>query len=410
MQQYYRYRAITADGKKVNGYIRGASRQEAALDLEKRGLHPLLLSANSFPWFSLSGFQSFLLNKTGLGRCSNRDLMFFCRHLATMLQAGIPVLRALNILSVQLENAALRNNIRAVASGLEKGAGFAEALAGQKQFFPRFLISMVEAGEAGGLLDLVMERCAAHYEKQHDLEEKIRSATAYPLFISTVAMAVITVMVLFVLPRFAGIFDQLGTEMPFYSRLMLRMGQFVLANWFIIILAVFAIVIISSIFLQTNRGRLVTDYLKMHLPLFGNIYKMFNAARFARTLSTLLSSGLNLHQSMRIADRVINNLCISRSLKTVDLALQRGEPLADPLQASGIFPPLLAEMVRTGEETGTIDITLDKTALFYEKEVAYLVDRLSTLLEPVLLLVVGFFIGMIVFSVLSPMYSIFELI
>jgi type IV pilus assembly protein PilC len=409
LPQYYRYRAINGDGKKVNGYISSPSRHDAALELEKRGLYPLFLATSNIPGGSLSGLQTFLLDKIGYGRCRSRDLMIFCRQLATMLQAGIPVLRALNILSVQLENASLRNNIRAAASSLEKGAGITEALAGQNHFFPRFLISMVEAGEAGGVLDLVMERSASHYERQHDLEEKIRSATAYPLFISTVALAVVAVMILFVLPRFAIIFSQMETEMPLFSRLMLSMGQLVIANWLVILIILFVIAFITALFLQTKKGRLITDYLKLHLPLFGKIYMMVNAARFARTLSTLLSSGLNLYQSLRIADRVINNLYVSRFLKTIELALQRGEPLADSLQASRFFPPLLAEMVRTGEETGTIDIILDKTACYYEKEVSYLVDRLGTILEPILLLVVGFFIGLIVFSVLSPMYSVFEI-
>lgn len=409
MPKLYRYRALTGEGQKIKGQIRAASRQDAALKLENQGLYPFDLNSKAKGSFFTKRLPAYVLKITGFNSCNSRDLMIFCRQLATMLKAGIPVLRALNLLSRQLESKSFRRNLQEAAISIEKGASFAEALAGQKGYFPQFLISMVEAGEAGGVLDLVMDRSAEHFEKQHDLEEKIRSATTYPLFVSFVALVVIAVMLVFVLPRFAFVFSQMGVDLPFYSQWLLGLGEVISTKPLLFIAPKLFTVLVTLFALQTKSGRLFTDHLKFKLPFYTNIYKKIVAARFARTLSTLIASGLTLQQALPITGRVIDNAKVSSTLKRIEKALQEGESLAEPLLKSKVFPPLLAEMVRTGEETGSLDFTLEKTALYYEKEVAYIADRLGTILEPLLLLVVGLFVGLIVFSVLSPMFSMFEL-
>ncbi len=351
-----------------------------------------------------------LLERLGYRPYSSRDLMLFCRQLATMLQAGIPLLQSLKVLAGQLENRAFRTKIDLAQKTIEEGLSFAESLARQGDFFPPLLPGMVETGETAGVLDTIMERLAEHYEKQHDLEAKLRSATAYPLFICAVALVVILVMIIFVLPQFANIFNAFGMKMPLFSRIMLQIGKLTAAFWPLLFLLPLLFFITLKQFTKTDRGRLVVDRFKLRLPIFGKIYRQTAAARFARSLSTLLASGITLHQALNLADRVAGNLVFSQAIADLGEALTRGDSLSAPLNEACCFPPLLVEMIRVGEESGTLDYTLNKTALFYEREVAYQVDRLGSMLEPILLLVVGLFIGLLVYAVMSPMYQVFQMI
>ncbi len=410
MPLQYRFRAVDSSGKRETGIITAPTRKNALAILNDRGLHPVSLKNDRRLISSLLKLIYSLLEIFGLREYSCRDQMLFCRQLSTLLQSGVPVLRALNILSEQLENANFRRKVASAAFAVEQGAGLSEALKAQKGFFPPLLVNMVEAGETGGVLDVVIERMADHFEKQHDLEEKIRSATAYPLFITGVSFAVIAVMVVFVLPQFNAIFGQMGMEMPFLSRLLLKLGEYISGYWpyLFLGLAVFAALVVLC--LRSKKGRFAADSIRPRLPVYGRIYRNAMAARFARTLSTLLAGGLTLHQALSLADGVVDNRAVSVSIEKIGEALSRGETLSGPLYESRFFPPLLAEMVRIGEETGTLDQTLNKTADYYDKEVSYIVERLSSLLEPALLLFVGLFIGLLVYSILSPMYSVFEMI
>jgi len=407
---YYRFRAVDATGKKVNGSISSESRKEALYILEKRGLYPVILKQNRLTVIPGSELFSKIFKLLGFREYRFRDLMLFCRQFSTLLQAGVPVLRALLILSVLLDNQVFRRKLQAAAFALERGTSLAEALDSQSGYFPPLLISMIEAGESSGMLDEVMERVADHYEKQHDLEEKIRSATAYPIFITAIAFIVMAVMIIFVLPQFSNIFNQMGMEMPFFTGFMLSLGENISIYWPYLVIFIFVSFTGLMLLAQTKRGRHGIDKLRPRLPLYGPIYRQNTTARFARTLGTLLANGISMHQALRLTDKVIGNTAISESINELSLALSRGESLAGPLLTSKYFPTLLGEMVRIGEETGNLEYTLKKTADYYEKEVSYIVERLSSILEPVLLLIVGSFIGILVFSILSPMYQVFQLI
>jgi len=350
-------------------------------------------------------FQSF-----GYRPYSYRDIMVFCRQFSTMLQAGITILQALKILSTQSDITALNKPVREVATEVERGNSLAAALRNRPNSFPLIMTNMVEVGEAGGALDTVMEKMADHFEKLHDLQEKIRSAILYPVFIICVALVVMAVMVVFVLPQFARIFYSIGMDMPFYSRLLLMAGTMIRENWFLLLLFFFILVTSLSWYKQTKKGRILYDLIRLRFPLFGKIYRYDLSARFTRILSTLLAGGVPLHRALDLVDKTIDNVIISKSIAEISAAINRGESIAGPLQKIKYFPVLLSEMVRVGEETGALEKTLDRTAVFYEREVSYFVERLSTILEPVLLLIVGGFIGLLVFSILSPMYQIFEMI
>jgi len=405
----YRYTAVGWDGKKIRGEITAANRDKALEQLQERNLVLLGLKEQA-PWQGVFK-KAFLkaLHRIGYRSYTSRELMIFCRQFATMLQAGIGVVHCLRILSGQKELASLQRQISLSALKVERGEALSSAMQGGQDSFPPVMVGMVEAGEASGKLDLIMEKLADHFEKQHDFVAKIRSATLYPSFIVLVSVAVLAVMVIIVLPQFAGIFEAMGVEMPLFTRLLLSWTE-TISRYRILLPLILAFLVIGTAYLiRTEKGRRKIDRLRLHLPFLGKIYTQIAAARFAGTMSTLLASGISLHSALQLTDRVVNNTVLSNSISILGEALNRGESLAGPMQKDGYFPALLTEMVRIGEETGALEDTLSRTALFYEKEAAFVVERLGTILEPALLLIVGFFIGLLVVSIYSPMYQVFEI-
>jgi type IV pilus assembly protein PilC len=410
MSPEYRFSAKTWKGNNISSIINAPNRASALQTLREKKLVPLTLKEHhSYRKKFNDRFLKFL-RIIGYRSYSNRDLMIFCRQFATMLEAGIDILQSLRILSQQVETAALRRYIFDAAREVEEGSSLAAALRNRSKVFPAIMTNMVEVGETSGSLDTIMEKLAVHFEKQHDLQEKIRSATLYPLIIICVAFTVIAVMIIFVLPQFAQIFNSLGMPIPLYTRLLLSVGNLIRQYWFLLPPTVLIAGVWLTWSIHTTKGRLIFDRIRLHFPLFGKIYRQTLAARFARVMGTLLYGGVTLHLSLELIDKIIDNAVISKSIVELSAALNRGESIAEPLRKIQYFPPLLAEMIHVGEETGALEKTLLSTAFFYEREVSYFVERLSTILEPFLLLLVGLFIGILVYSVLSPMYQVFQMI
>lgn len=410
MSPQYRYRARNWQGETVKSELNAADRPEALALLHSKKLIPLELIERNKYGSDLKSLFKTLFYRLGYRPYSNRTLMIFCRQFATMLSAGIPILQCLQLLAAQSELGSLKREISAVAGEVEEGSSLTTALLSRRESFPPLMISMVEVGETGGTLDGIMEKLADHFEKQHDLGEKIRSATLYPTFIIGVAIIVMAVMIVFVLPQFAQIFNAMGMEMPLYTRLLMGLGNLVHRQWLILSILLFSLTAFLCLAAQTKKGRRLYDQARLQVPVFGKIYRQTLAARFARILSTLLGSGVTLNQALELVDRVINNRLLSESISALGIAISEGETIAAPLAKAKYFPPLLSAMVRIGEESGALEKTLESTALFYEREVSYHVERLGTILEPALLLIVGLFIGLLVFSILSPMYQVFQMI
>jgi type IV pilus assembly protein PilC len=355
---------------------------------------------------SLERFRARLRDK----KPKSRDFMIFCRQFATMLQAGINVLQILKIQAQQSENSALKERLIEVSLDVERGGTLAGALEKHGNFFPKIITSMVEAGETGGILDTVMERLAAHFQNQHDLEEKIRSATMYPIIVCGLAVAVMGLMVFFVLPQFARIFEEMGCEMPFLTRALLGLSGFVTGYWYLLLPMLLLLAVALTRYLRTPQGRERFDRIQLRMPLYGKIYSTMIVARFARTLGTLLASGVGLVQALELVEKVINNVVLAGALTESRRVIRQGQALALPLAASGIFPPMLVEMIHTGEESGALDSMLARTADFYEGELTFILDRLSTIIEPVLLIAVGLFVGILLISIIQPMFGIYEMI
>lgn len=410
MSLSYRFTAKEWSGKTIRGRLTAAGTGEALEQLHQRNLITIDLKEESALSSALQDYGRKMLFAAGYRPYSSRDMMIFCRQFATMLKTGVSVLQSLHILSGQKEIARMQPEIRAAAMEIEQGSSLANALRSRPGSFPGVMINMVDAGEASGTIGTVMVKLADHFEKQHDFREKIRSATLYPLFMVLVSIAVMLVMIMFVLPQFAQIFDTMGMEMPFFTRILLSVSGMAGDYMALLICAFACAAALTYRLAKTDKGKQKLDRLRLSLPFFGKLYRQAMAARYARTMAALLASGVNLHSALEMTDRVVNNTVISQSIYKLSEALSRGEPLAASMKKEASFPPLLAEMVRVGEETGALDQTLYDTALFYEQEVAYVVDRLSSIIEPAMLLLVGLFIGILVFSIFSPMYQVFEMI
>ncbi|MFO7952352.1 MAG: type II secretion system F family protein [Bacillota bacterium] len=410
MLKKYHYTARDWQGQKIKDSLTAENRAKALEFLRSRGLVPVHLSEKNLLVDQIRENAFKILKSIGYSPFKSRDLMVFCRQFATMLYSGVPILQCLEILSEQGKSTSLKKQINSVALDVEQGQTLAAALQNRGSLFPVVMTGLVESGETSGKLDLIMDKLADHFEKQHDFNVKVRSATFYPAFVIGTSLAVMVIMVLFVLPQFARVFNTMGMELPLYTRVLIEASSLARQYWLYIAVTLgFAAVVLSK-YVHTKKGRLWFDILRLRCPFFGNIYRQSVAARFSRTLSTLLAGGVTLHAALILADKVIDNAVISISIGSLSDALNRGETIAGHLKEIKYFPGLLPEMVRVGEETGTLEQTLHSSAVFYEREVSYIVDRLTTILEPALLLIVGLFIGLLVYSILAPMYQVFQMV
>ncbi len=409
MSPNYHYRAKDWGGKTVEGVYSAVNLREALDHLRARDLFVLDLKeqAATAGRSSRRGRPAGLLSRK---KVKSRDLMVFCRQFHTMIQAGTTALQGLKVLAQQAEHPLLAEKLDAVAVSVERGSTLAEAFGRHPAVFPSILVNMVNAGEEGGVLDTVMDRLADHFEKQHDLEMKISSATTYPIVITALAFAVMALMVLFVLPQFAAIFEGLGMRLPWITRALLEVSHFVIKYWYLVLGLLAGLVVALAYYIKTERGRRAYDRARLKVPLFGPIYRKAVVARFARTLGTLIASGVDLINALELVERVIDNRIYAETLARTRDVIRQGQAIALPLAASGLFPPMLVEMVHVGEETGALDNMLSRTADFYEQEVTFFLDRLGTIIEPLLLIGIGIFVGLLLVSIVMPMFQIYEMI
>ena len=406
----FRYVARTMEGESSTGTISAPALREALEQLRAQDLFVISIREHGAGLQRREASLDQLFARFREKKPKNRDFMVFCRQFATMLQAGITVLQILKIQAQQSENPSLREKLREVALEVERGGTLAGAMAKHGDFFPRLIISMAEAGETGGILDAVMERLAIHFQNQHDLEEKIRSATMYPLIVTGLAVVVMAVMVFFVLPRFSMIFESMGLEMPFFTRSLLALSSFITGYWYILLALLLMLGLALRRYLRTPQGRERFDWLQLRLPIYGKIYRTMIVARFSRTLGTLLASGLGIVAGLELVEKVLNNVVLAGALAEARRVIRQGQTLALPLAASGLFPPMVVEMVHIGEESGSLDSMLERTAEFYEGELSFYLDRLGSVIEPVLSVFVGIFVAILLLSIIQPMMGIYQMI
>jgi len=343
--------------------------------------------------------------KYRLYRIKPEDLIIFTRQLATMISAGLPFLTGLDILIEQTENRRLREVIREVRRSVEGGSSFSQALSRHPRIFSDLFVNMIRAGEAGGVLDVILERLATVAEREEEVRTRIKSALRYPLVLVIAATLVVTFMVTFVLPRFLMIFSGKGVPLPLPTRILFALVSLLRSFWPLIILILGVGAIIFYFYLQSEEGRRRWDAFKLSLPLLGSLFLKSAVSRFSRILGVLNSSGVPILQSLEIAERTIGNAILARVVNNVQARVREGGNISEPLAVGKIFPPMVVHMIAVGEETGTLDAMLSRIASYYDLEVEYGIKNVTSLVEPILLIIMGLIVGFIALSTLLPIFS-----
>ena len=345
-----------------------------------------------------------------LGRSGRPQLVLTTRQLATLVKAGMPLLRALRTVSEQLDPGPLREVFMAVASDVESGVKFSDALASHPRWFPPSYVNMVRAGEVGGLLDEILKRLAELLEKQARIRDRVKSALMYPAFVMFAAVGILTVLMAFVVPTFLGMFTELGSALPLPTRILVASCTIVRTWWWIVLLVLVGCGFLFKLFLATPMGRRLVDQATLNAPIFGSLVERLLISRFARTLGTLITSGVPILSALETVRATVTNVVIDEALQDVERSLKAGESLARPMELSGVFPPLVTRMVALGEETGQLDRMLMQVADSYEEEVDVQLAGLTQLLEPLLIVFVGGVVGFIVIAMFLPLMSLTKLL
>lgn len=337
-----------------------------------------------------------------------RDLSVFCRQFVSILSAGVSIINALDMLSEQTENKVLAKAIKGVQIAVEKGETLADAMAAEKKIFPGLLIHMVEAGEASGDLEIVFERMAEHFEKDTKLKAQVKKAMIYPIVVGIVAIAVIFVMMLVVIPNFVGIFQDMNMDLPAMTRMVIGMSDFVREKWFLIVIVVALMILGFHIFKRSGNGRFILGNLALKLPLFGKIITKSNSSRLARTLSTLITAGIPMIEALDITAKIMDNVIAKQALIDAKDEVIKGIPLSVPIRNSGIFPPMVCQMIKIGEESGNLESMLEKLADYYDEEVKIATESLTAVLEPMIIVVLALVVGVLIMAIMQPMMSMYS--
>lgn len=345
------------------------------------------------------------------GPRSGRPQLILCtRQLATLVKAGMPLLRALRTVSDQVDPGPLREVFVAVARDVESGIKLSEALAHYPRWFPPFYVNMVRAGELGGLLDEILRRLAELLEKQARLRQRVKSALMYPAFVMVAALGILTILMAFVVPTFLNMFTELGSALPLPTRILVGACDLIRTWWWAVLAGLAGLGAAFKALLQTPGGRRVVDRFTLHAPLFGSLVERLLIARFARTFGTLIASGVPILAALETVRATVTNAVIDEALQDVERSLKSGESLARPMELSGAFPPMVTRMVALGEETGQVDRMLMQVADGYEEEVEVQLAGLTQLVEPLLIVFVGGIVGFIVIAMFLPLMSLTKLL
>ena len=343
-------------------------------------------------------------------KVKSKDITVFSRQFATMINSGLSLTKSLSILSEQTGNPALAEVISSLQKDVEAGQALSEAMIRHPEVFSSLFVNMVRAGETGGVLDEVLLRVAEHYEKDMALKAKIKSAMAYPIIMFIMSMLIVFAMITFIVPVFVNMFSTLGGELPLPTKILVVMSDGIRRFWYLLILAVLGLRFAIKNYKKTPQGKFFFDRLKLKLPVFGELNTKLAVARFTRTFGTLVASGVPILQGLEIVSEAANNEVISRSVKEARASIKEGETIAKPLGNSKIFPPMVVQMISVGEETGALDAMLQKIADFYDQEVAAMVESLTSLIEPLMIAVMGVVISGIIISLYLPMFKLITLI
>ncbi len=396
----FTYTAHDEKGAQISGKITATSKDQAAELLRKRGLTSPLVK----PIHGTGGKKEIKL--PGSGKVKTKALVVFTRQFATMIAAGVPMLRSLNTLKEQSASPALKEVLEKVVADVQGGAQLSDALAKHPKAFSEVYINMVRAGETGGILDQILNRLATQVEKDASIKAKFKSAMIYPVVVVTVAIGAVGFLMVGVVPKLAGILEGAGGQLPIQTKIILAMSDFLLTKWYILIAGIVLAFFAFKKYTGTPAGKYKYHRLLLRIPIFGNIILKVNVARFARTFSSLMAAGVTVIDGLQITAGALTNLVVRKALTDSIESIKNGGNIADSLGKSNVLPAIIIQMTAVGEETGKIGEVLDKVAEFYEEEVDQITSGLASIIEPILIVGLGGIVGFIVMSVLGPILSI----
>lgn len=395
----YNYKAMDKSGKAKKGSIEAINLDKAKEKLKSEGLIVQDIKEQGVG------------KKSGGGKkVKDKDLAVFCKQFSAVLNAGVTIISALEMMSEQLDNKTLQRALQEAQAYVQKGGTLADAFKLNPKVFPPIMVNMTAAGEMSGNLEVCFDRLTTHFETANALKSKVKGAVTYPIVILIVVAAVVTVLMVGVIPQFAEMFDELGSDLPAATQLLVNFSDFLQHKWYIVVIVVVAVVFGLKAFGKTEAGSLLYAKIGIKAPLFGNLTVKSAAATFSRTMATLMASGISLIDAVEQVAKMINNRIIREALLDAKTQIAKGVPLSKPLRDCGLFPPMLPQMTKIGEETGNIEDMMDKVADYYEMEVSDATDALTAAMEPMIIVIMGVVVGGIVMAIYSPMLSMYDAI
>lgn len=399
----YRYKAITQAGARVEGTQNAQNKKEIIELLRSNNQLPVSIDEVTVANQDLDLFASFQ-------KVHTKDIAVFCRQFYTMLNAGVTILSSLDILKQQSESKKLKKVVEEIYESVQRGTTLSESMKEHPKDFPELLINMVAVGEVTGNLDEIMDRLATHFEKENRMSNKVKSALIYPMVLLVVSLSVVTFLLVFVMPTFVGMFTSSGVELPLPTRILLGVSNTLVHYGIFIFIGLVGAVFGIKTMAQSPKGKLVVDQMKLSIPVLKGVTQKIITTRFTRTLATLMASGVPLIQAIEVISRIVGNTVVERDLLHAISDLKKGVSLSIPIRDMGHFPPMVHYMLNIGEESGSIDDIMNRTANYYDEELDTALTRLVSLMEPLMILVMAVLVGSIAVAMVMPMFSMMDTI
>lgn len=396
----FQYRVITPEGKEKKGTMEGKSVEQVSGVLKAQ--KNVILSVSE------ASLMNRDINFSLGGRVSARDYSIFCRQFVSIISAGVSIINALEMMRDQTENRTLKKALGEVYEDVSKGESMAGAMKKHSKVFPSMLCNMVEAGEASGSMEVAFERMAVQFEKENKLKQSVKKAMIYPIVLLVVMVGVLFLMMIWVIPNFMGMFAELDTELPPITQAVVNMSDFVIAKWWLILLAVAAAIALFKAYAASPSGKFVLGGIALKIPVFGKLQTKSECARLGRTLCTLLGAGVPMMDAIEITGRSMENVHYKKAMMDAKDQVMRGMALSRPLKTCGLFPPMVVHMVSIGEETGNIETMLENVANYYEDDVQVATEQVMALMEPMIIVVMAIVVGVLIMAIMQPMLTLYE--
>lgn len=397
MAVVYLWKGKNPKGRSIKGEMEAESQDQVRLSLERRKITPTRIKKKPKDLFENVEFLQ--------PRVKETDVIIFARQFSTMIDAGLPLLQCLDILQSQQENPTFKKQLKKIKEAVESGETFADALKRYPKVFNELFINMIAAGEAGGILDVILQRLSSYMEKMAKLKKQVKGAMTYPAITIVVAVIVVAIILVFVIPVFEEMFSSMGSSLPAPTQMVVSMSNFVINNFFYIVGGLFGTFFLIRQVYKNKKGRVMMDDLFLRLPIVGILIRKVAVAKFTRTTSTMISSGVSILEALDIVSKTSGNKIVEFAINDVKTGIAEGRSMADPLLESGVFPSMVCSMIAVGESTGALDTMMEKIADFYDDEVDQAVKNLTDMIEPFMLVFLGVIVGGLVIAMYLPIFS-----